>query len=962
MRVLALLLAWLVATPAVAGPVTVCGPNAVCTACAGAIALCGPNLPCCGAAPTPTLTATPTPTITRTPTPTLSPTPTVTVTPTPGPGATATLTATPTPTITKTPTPTPTVTATPTLTATATRTPTPTVTATRTPTPTVTATRTPTPTLTLLSDPTPTATPCNLGVPEETVTLAAGEDSPHQLTLASGKLYALLQVSPAKLLRFNSPSTNLTDYTVLTFAADGDHATGADMELLADGKLYVSFANPSSQKTVISVVDLGTFTATDGLVQTFPTWMNDGPLATDGWTLYLAYGGTNSLRRYDPLNSWALLASTTTAVDEAHAAFLRGDSLWVTSRTAPSIIRRHHHVTLATTSGPHSFTVKHCVAGSNEHVTCTVSSQCPGGFCGGDIATDDLLAIDDDVIVGFDRGSGNLIRLPFDVSTETDIATGVTGPGYGVFNVGGVAYATVNEGTGRRAHLQVIDTTALTVTDHVFDPALTNINELTGEGNFLYASFFNAPAKIARIRACAPIATPTLTVTATPTVTLTPTPTVTVTPTATVTRTPTPTPTLSPTPTLTATPTVTATPTKTPTPTVTATPCDLGIPEQIVTLDAGPDVISPWAVAWDDSNRLFMVTQENPAKMVRFNAPATDLNDYDVLTFVDDDHHDFANDLVYIQSKDRMYTTFSNPILFPFETTISEVNPDTLTLVADVFTDDETPGQGALASDGFNMFLGHDEPTPSYVEKIETTGWTLVATGPLTAAGQFHGVGELLLAGGFLYATVSPGGSGPPGTPTGTIYRLDSANYLDTLASHAYAHGDFFPSQLSMAVVGGGAFVGFTQNDGDIIRVDATTLTGEERIDPNGLSGQTFAVIHLDGTIYATFRETTTFHSHLFTIDPVSPYALVDYPFDTSNPNLDSIVNVTGVGNYLYALFYGATPGTSVGSIARIGACANAPIATPTMTPVVTPTGPTPTRTPTPTPTKTRTPTPTLTP
>ena len=439
---------------------------------------------------------------------------------------------------------------------------------------------------------------------------------------------------------------------------------------------------------------------------------------------------------------------------------------------------------------------------------------------------------------------------------------------------------------------------------------------------------------------------------ATPTLSPTPTPTLSPTPTATRTRTPTRTPTPTATPTLTAPPT--ATRTKTPTPTPTSTACNIGLPEQIVALSGGET--APYALAWDGDGRLWVAMQTIPAKVLRFNNPSTDLNDYDPLTFANDDNHSVANDIVYIPAKNRLYVTFSNPL--PANTVISEIEPDALT-TADVITGAENIGQGALATDGTYLVVGYDSPDPSFVRKFETSGWTAISTTLLSDQGGKHGLGELLFANGFLYATVSHDFT----VTLGRLFRLAASGNLGMLASITYGATDIGPNQRSMAVVGGGAFVGFITNNGDIVRRDATTLGSETRI-ATGLTGDAHAVVHLDGTVYVAFEESGTDFSHLLTIDPVTPFPLVDYPFSTSDVRLRSVTNVTGRGAYLYAIFDGPEPGT----IARIGACDNAPIATETPTPTATVTGVTPTPTATPTltitatPTITKTPTPTLSP
>ena len=56
---------------------------------------------------------------------------------------------------------------------------------------------------------------------EETLTLASGEDFVHALSLPDGRLFAVTVTTPSKVLRFNDPQNDLTDYDVLTFPNSG---------------------------------------------------------------------------------------------------------------------------------------------------------------------------------------------------------------------------------------------------------------------------------------------------------------------------------------------------------------------------------------------------------------------------------------------------------------------------------------------------------------------------------------------------------------------------------------------------------------------------------------------------------------------------------------------------------------------------------------------------------------------
>lgn len=326
--------------------------------------------------------------------------------------------------------------------------------------------------------PTPTST-ISIGVDAST-TLAGVSGAPHALVRLNGDLFMLLQSSPAKLIRFNDPLGNLSDYNVFTWPNDTLHDIGMDMEVI-NGLLYAIFANPS-RKTVISTIDPVTLVTADVLVDS-TKWLNNGALATNGTSLYVGYQNITPsiIRKYNP-NTWVIEAEGSLPDRGLHALTFAGLSLYATHNTLPGIIVKLNADTLA------------------QEAMYTFES-------GYNFPTDDLAPpLGGGVFIGFDSASGTVVRVnDSTLGTPVYIPTGTTGGTYGTFAIGNKIWVAANE-SNSRAHLVLIEPDVpYTTTSFDFSPEWLGINELVGEGSiipgsFLWASFFTEPAGLMRLK------------------------------------------------------------------------------------------------------------------------------------------------------------------------------------------------------------------------------------------------------------------------------------------------------------------------------------------------------------------------------------------------------------------------------------------------------------------------------
>lgn len=156
---------------------------------------------------------------------------------------------------------------------------------------------------------------------------------------------------------------------------------------------------------------------------------------------------------------------------------------------------------------------------------------------------------------------------------------------------------------------------------------------------------------------------------------------------------------------------------------------------QTVTLDTGENQIHGFVMA---GGKLFACTLTAPAKLIRFNN-LEDLTDRTVLTFASDGFHDNASALVHVTETDRLYVMFCHAS----RTTISEVNPATMTSPTDAISDTVnpagTPNGGSICSDGTNLYIV-TLTSPSKVLKYRISDFALLTTATLTSRDLGHAI------------------------------------------------------------------------------------------------------------------------------------------------------------------------------------------------------------------------------
>ncbi len=165
---------------------------------------------------------------------------------------------------------------------------------------------------------------------EATQTLASGENLIEAMIADQrGNLFALCDTSPAKLLKWSSPSTDLSTYSVLTFPADANHVLQTGAAQLAynpnDDRLYMGFVpvgagghNFNFKVARVNPVDLS-YTDLAGSYSSLDPSQEALKVVTDGTYLYCFNqnvddpfdGGAAGVVQRLKCTNGTLLASTT---------------------------------------------------------------------------------------------------------------------------------------------------------------------------------------------------------------------------------------------------------------------------------------------------------------------------------------------------------------------------------------------------------------------------------------------------------------------------------------------------------------------------------------------------------------------------------------------------------------------------------------------------------------------------
>lgn len=137
------------------------------------------------------------------------------------------------------------------------------------------------------------------GVIEETFTAPLGDGFVHALVVDNaGRLYAGTGgTSPTLLYRFNTPLTDLTNITTLTFPADEAHSSVVDMLYRsADNRIYVIFSGFFTPEAYVVQVNPDTMTHTDVIADAV-NQIGIGSLCADATYLYVLYYDSHMVRR-----------------------------------------------------------------------------------------------------------------------------------------------------------------------------------------------------------------------------------------------------------------------------------------------------------------------------------------------------------------------------------------------------------------------------------------------------------------------------------------------------------------------------------------------------------------------------------------------------------------------------------------------------------------------------------------
>lgn len=323
------------------------------------------------------------------------------------------------------------------------------------------------------------------------VTLASGENLIHGLIFVSciaeggyhtNYLFASTRTSPGKLIRFNPD--DLTSYSVLTFANDGNHDLADDLVYVpSKNKVYVILTRSSdAARIVIEEVNPNTMAATEVVNMNLGSGIGSS-ITSDGGFLYVTGFGTNSpnlspVYKFS-LASFALTASaylfdsSSSLYSSAHTIRFDGTNLFVTGNFDPGFIARVSTNDLSA--------VKYSFTNTFPYVT------------------DDMAIVGDYIYLGSeDSGYEFIFRVKKDFTATTaltaQIYTGSNNISYGTFFDG--RYVWECPPGGNPGKIKRIDPNTLEVC--TFITGLGAPNEVVSDGQRLFVSSFTSPAKIGR--------------------------------------------------------------------------------------------------------------------------------------------------------------------------------------------------------------------------------------------------------------------------------------------------------------------------------------------------------------------------------------------------------------------------------------------------------------------------------
>lgn len=318
------------------------------------------------------------------------------------------------------------------------------------------------------------ATP--FGIVAESVTFPAGYEQPHAMAMVAGQLFVMCESIPCKIIRFNTPLTDLTNQTLLTFASDGFHDAGVSMVYApSKGRLYVLFAIGTLK---VSEVNPTTMAVSD-VITDGAKFMGQGSMTTDDASLYIAANGDTRAYKYNLTGFGLQATSTPDTLTGPHCVVIDSGKMYLTTTGIPAEIYRYNAATMAFEE----------------------STTAPVGFS---VATDDQAILGNFLYLGVESGinCGNILRYQKTAlgNAPTSIPSGLTGIGnIGTFAFDGFIYAH-QAGQGQIGRYLQIDPNTLAVRFMVFPSGFQSSNETWSDGaGHLWVTFFQNPGKMVRI-------------------------------------------------------------------------------------------------------------------------------------------------------------------------------------------------------------------------------------------------------------------------------------------------------------------------------------------------------------------------------------------------------------------------------------------------------------------------------
>lgn len=336
-----------------------------------------------------------------------------------------------------------------------------------------------------LLDASRTRAPSEFGIScDQIITMAAGERNFHGSRFVNGKLFvSTVQQTPAKLIRFNNPSVDLTDYTVLTFANDGFHNSAPSLTYSdTTRKIYVMFWD--GNRTTIAEVDPLTMTSpTDVISNTADVPINAGAIEAMGDSLYLGiFKTTSKVIRY-ALSGFGITNSVTLAtnMDGLHAMRSWEGQIIVTGRTNTTFAGWIAKIDPSMTYTSQFFTSAY---------------QYP---------TDDFAILNGYAWLGFEY-TGNLARVNLRDITDyvyIDAALSAGETPYAVVEALGWIWAfggtsTTGQYRGVLIHPESGAIQNITYVTGASGGTESTPSELLSDGQHIYATYYQSPAKVAR--------------------------------------------------------------------------------------------------------------------------------------------------------------------------------------------------------------------------------------------------------------------------------------------------------------------------------------------------------------------------------------------------------------------------------------------------------------------------------